>query len=439
MKTLYIDCGMGAAGDMLTAALLELHPDPDAFVEKLNGLQIPGVIFEKENSVKCGISGTHMHVWVNGEEEGDHDHEHHHDEHEHHHNHEHHHDIGEEVHGHDEVHDHHDHAHHDYHGDGHDHDHGHHHHVHRGMGEIEAIVRGLTIPEKVKEDVMAVYRLIAEAESHAHQKPVTEVHFHEVGTMDAIADITAVCLLMDELRAERIVVSPIHVGSGHVRCAHGILPVPAPATAYILQNCPIYGGKIQGELCTPTGAALLKHFASEFGEMPLMRVERTGYGMGKKDFEMVNCVRVMMGDTERKSEQVCELSCNLDDMTAEEIGFAMDRLFELHALDVYTVAAGMKKNRPGHILYVICKVEDRTALVSGIFRYTTTLGVREQLMGRYTLEREMKEINTPYGTVRQKVSSGYGVTRAKYEYEDLSRIAREWGMTLDEVRKLTTN
>lgn len=272
MKTLYFDCGMGAAGDMLSAALLELFDDKQAVLDELNALGIPGVEFKAEVSTKCGINGTHLSVTVNGEEEESadvHDHEHH--AHDHVHEHEYHHD--------------HDHEH------THEHEHGHGHHHHSSMADIEHIIGHLPLENAVRADVIAVYKLIAEAESHAHGMPVSEIHFHEVGTMDAVADITATCLLIRKLAPEKIVASPVHVGAGKVRCAHGVLPVPAPATAYILRDVPIYGGRIQGELCTPTGAALLKHFAAAFGDMPVMRVQRVGYGMGKKDFEVANCVR----------------------------------------------------------------------------------------------------------------------------------------------------
>ena len=328
MRTLYIDCSMGAAGDMLTAALLELLPDKEDFVEKLNGLGLGGVTFELESSVKCGITGSHMTVKVDGVEEESHDHHHEHEhEHDHHHDHDH-------EHEHEHHHDH-----------DHDHDHDHHHeHHHSSMGDIEHIVRGhLNIPDKVKEDVLSVYKLIAEAESFVHGKPVTDIHFHEVGTKDAIADVTAVCLLMNEIGADKVVVSPIHVGSGQVNCAHGILPVPAPATAHILKDVPIYGGNIRGELCTPTGAALLKHFATEFGKMPVMSVSAIGYGMGKKDFEAANCVRISLGESENVSGEVLELSCNIDDMTGEAIGFAMDMLLSESQAAV-SMAENVQKN-----------------------------------------------------------------------------------------------
>ena len=405
MKTLYLDCGMGAAGDMLTAALLELLPDPDGFVDELNALGIPGVQYRREASVKCGITGTHMSVTVNGVEESDHAHAHHHD-HEHTHEHE------------------------------HTNEHEHTPHQHSSLHRIRHIISGLHLPEAVQHNAKAVYGLIAEAESRAHNVPVTEIHFHEVGTMDAVADVVAVCLLMDRLAPERVIVPPIHVGSGHVHCAHGILPVPAPATAYILQGLPIYGGSIKGELCTPTGAALLKHFATEFGEMPVMRVGAIGYGMGKKDFPAANCVRSMLGEAGESSHTVCQLSCNVDDMTAEAISFSMDRLFDAGALEVYTTPAGMKKSRPGTLICALCPEAAREAVVEAMLRHTTTIGIRESLCRRYVLERHIESIETPYGVVRRKDSCGYGVTRSKYEYDDLARIAEERRISLSEVAAL---
>ena len=427
MKTLYLDCGMGAAGDMLTAALAELLPDPDAFFAKLNALGIPGVEYIREPSVKCGITGTHVTVKVDGQEEASsdtdphgHDHEHHHD-HDHHHDHEHDHEPD-----HDHEHDPH-----------HEHDHGHAHH-HSGLSDIEHIVREhLDLPGKVRDDVLAVFGLIAEAESHVHGVKIDEIHFHEVGTMDAVADVTAVCLAMAALSPDEVVVSPVHVGSGHVSCAHGILPVPAPATAYILRDVPIYGGAIRGELCTPTGAALLKHFADRFGDMPVMRTEKIGYGMGKKDFEAANCVRALLGEREERSSDAVLLACNLDDMTPEAVGFAMETLLADGALDVWTTPVGMKKNRPGILLSVLCRPEDREATVRRLFRHTSTIGIRESTVRRYTLARREEIRETAAGPVRRKISEGYGVTRVKDEYEDLARIAREEGISLAEAKEKT--
>ena len=447
---------------MLTAALLEIVPDKDKCVRELNAIGIPGVRFEATPSVKCGITGTHVSVKIDGVLEADllsdaeyhyeHDHSHEH-EHDHHHGHDHGHDHGYDHdhghhHGHGYDHDHehehdhhhghdHDHDHEHEHDHGHDHDHHHAHgHHHASMADIEAIVNGLNIENAVKDDVLAVYRLIADAESRAHGMPVTEIHFHEVGTMDAIADITAVCYLVRAIAPDRIVVSPIHVGSGHVHCAHGILPVPAPATAYILRGVPIFGGRIRGELCTPTGAALLKHFANEFGDMPVMTISAIGYGMGSKDFEEANCVRVMLGETGRGTDEIVELNCNIDDMTGEELGYAFEKLLTAGARDVFSTPITMKKNRPGILLSVLCSPSDKDSLIRAIFKYTTTIGIREKLLRRYVLDRS-EDIELAEGVyVRRKEVSGYGVSRSKYEFDDLRKIADAKGISLREALML---
>lgn len=429
MKTLYLECNMGAAGDMLTAALLELHPDPQGFVERMNRLGLPGVVFAAQPAVKCGITGTQVSVTVGGEEEESHDvplHSHVHETAQ---------DEAHPGHAHDHVHVH-DHDHEHTYGHEHSHEHGHGHHHHTGMGDIRHILSHLDIPQPVRQDAEAVYQLIAQVESHAHGRPVEEIHFHEVGTLDAVTDVVAVCWLLHDLAPEQIVASPVHVGCGQVRCAHGILPVPAPATAYILQGVPTYGGSVQGELCTPTGAALLKHFVQRFGSSPVMRVEKTGYGMGKKDFEAANCVRAMLGQTQEESTTIAQLACNLDDMTPEALGFAQERLWEAGALDVTTAPIGMKKNRPGVQLTCLCRLEDREKLVSVLFAHTTTLGVRESLCTRYTLARSQRTVETEHGPVRVKEARGWGVTREKPEYEDVAKIAREQGLTLDQVKEL---
>ena len=436
MSVLFIDCGMGAAGDMLTAALADLFPDKEAVVRELNGLNIPGVEYSHSKASKCGITGLHMDVFVNGREEDEHmydsaacEAEHTHGEHTHGS-----HDHGDHTHG--------DHAHGEHsHGE---HSHGGHTHTHTGLHQIEHIVWDLGLKKSVESDVLAVYKLIAEAESNVHGVPVTDIHFHEVGTMDAVADIVAVCFLLDKLGADEIVASPVHVGSGTVKCAHGILPVPAPATAFLLQGIPTYSTEIKGELCTPTGAALLKHFVTRFGAMPSMITSAIGYGMGKKDFERANCVRVMLGEPfsaaadSADEDRVLELSCNVDDMTAEEIGFATERLMEAGALDVYTVPIGMKKNRPGTLIRVICSESKKKELVELIFKHTTTIGVREAVTYRNILNREIVNAETPYGNVRIKSVSGYGVERKKAEYEDLARIAKAENISLREARDRVT-
>ena len=342
MRTLYIECNMGAAGDMLMSALYELLEDKKGFLDKMNALGLPGVKIEAQPGKTCGIAGTHMAVKVYGEEEKE----------------------PEEGHG----------AGH-HHGYEEGHHHGHHHHA--APGYIAGLIGGLDLPEEVKRHARAVYDDIAQAEAKAHGCPVSDVHFHEVGALDAVADVTGVCYAMYLLGAERICASPVHVGSGTVRCAHGVMPVPAPATANLLEGIPFYGGEIRGELCTPTGAALLKHFADSFGPMPMMTTEKTGIGIGTKTFEQANCIRVFLGDTrERENGEITELVCNIDDMQPEALAHACSRLLEHGALDVYTLAGNMKKGRPGHVLTVLCRPEDEAALARQILAETTTNGLR---------------------------------------------------------------
>lgn len=266
MKTLYFDLGMGAAGDMLTGALLELMPDREAALEQLNRLGLPHTHFSMERGSKCGISGTHIHVTVLGQEEQPCQ------------------DVPRQEHIHEHEHE-------------HEHGHNHHDHSHTAMADIRQAVQALSVSDAVKARVLEVYARIAQAESLVHGVPVDQIHFHEVGSLDALADITAVCCLLEQLAPEKILASPVQVGFGKIRCAHGILPVPAPATAQILLGIPIRAGDIPGELCTPTGAALLRQFVSDFGPMPLMTVERIGYGLGQKDFPAANCLRAMLGES----------------------------------------------------------------------------------------------------------------------------------------------
>ena len=405
MRTIYLDCSMGAAGDMLMAALLELLPEKDTFLQKMQSLGLPGLEISAEPSVKCGITGTHMRVLIHGEEEG-HPHEHAAEAHAHSHA-----DAPEAAHAHVHVHPHH----------------------HTDLDELTRRISHLNVSEAVRSNILAVYQSIADAESRVHGVPVEQIHFHEVGSLDALADVTGVCLLMELLVPEQVLASPVHVGSGQVRCAHGILPVPAPATALLLEGIPIYGGSIRGELCTPTGAALLRRFVTRFGPLPPMRVEKTGYGMGTKDFEAANCVRAMLGQTEESAGHILELACNLDDMTPEAVGFAMEQLFAAGALDVYTTPIGMKKNRPGVLLTCMCREDDREAMLRTIFRHTSTLGVRVSVCDRYTLSRRQYAVQTPDGEIRVKESSGWGVLRRKAEFEDLARIARQTGKSIAEV------
>lgn len=437
MKTLYIECNMGAAGDMLNAALLGVCPSPEQYFETMNGLGIDGLHVASVPCEKCGISGQQMVIEINGEEEEPDDiplggtaeahNSHTHDSalsHDH--------DHADAEHGHDHAHAHH-----------HDHDHDHsghphaHMHAHFTVKDVIARIEALPVPEQVKRDACAVYGIIAKAESEAHGKEMETVHFHEVGAIDAIADVVGACLLMHMIAPDRVVVSPIHVGSGQVKTEHGILPVPVPAVVNILKGVPTYCGEVRKELCTPTGAALLKYFADEFSYMPPMQTEKVGYGMGKRDFAAANCVRVLLGTDavpqEGPNGTIAKLECNLDDMTPEAIGAAVDRLFDAGALDVFSVPVFMKKNRPAVLLSCLCRTADADRFAAMLLRETSTLGVRRMICDRYTLERSFEPAETAYGTVTVKRGSGYGVVKAKPEYADVERCAAEAGVPFETV------
>lgn len=423
MKTLYLECGMGAAGDMLTAALIDLFKEPEQIIDKLNRIGIPKVKYVIEDSEKCGIKGMHVRVLVDGIEETPAD--------------------MDESFAHKEMNDHMHNGHiHDEHV--HDHQPGHHAHHHSSMHDIENIIQGLDVNDNVKKNAVEVYKLIAEAESNVHGKTVDEIHFHEVGSMDAVADVVAVCYLIDGLKPDNIIASPVRTGYGHVHCAHGILPVPAPATALILQKIPVYAGELEGEFCTPTGAALLKHFVKEYGNMPVMSIENTGYGMGSKNFPIANCLRAYIGENadsdgmyekDKIHDRIIELRCNLDDMAPEDIAYATELLMNEGACDVYTLNIQMKKNRPGIMLCCMCKQNEKEKFAGLIFKHTSTIGIREYECNRYILKRENIVIDTGYGKVQAKKSEGYGTKRIKAEYEDIARIAKETGLPISEVRK----
>lgn len=390
MKILYLDCSMGAAGDMLSSALFELIDNQKEFLEKINSAGIPNVAVTAENALKCGISGTHLCVRINGAEES-------------------------EICSH------------------------HSSHHHNTLADIEHIINHLFLSEKIKMNAMSVYKMIAAAESKVHNTSVSEIHFHEVGTLDAIADITMFCTLIDLIGADKIVASPVNIGSGKVACAHGILPVPAPAAAEILKGIPVYSNGIDGELCTPTGAALLKYFVNYFDNMPCMAVDKIGYGMGAKDFETANCVRAFIGSGENdydNTDSIFELSCNIDDMTAEELSFAVQVLLDSGALDAYTSSVVMKKGRLGMMLTVLCKSEDKEKFVRLIFKHTSTIGIREGVHKRYVMNREIYIAETEFGAVKIKNSSGYGTKKFKFEYEDLARICRENNISFDKLKSL---
>lgn len=396
MRTLYLECAMGAAGDMLMGALYELCPEKEKFLRDMNAL-IPGVSVEAEPVRRQGVAGTHTRVVIHGQEEGHHHHEHE----EHHHGHE------------------------------------HHHHEHRSLADIEAMIDGFDLPEAVREKAKAVYALIAQAESAAHGVEVGEVHFHEVGALDAVVDVTGVCLLMDILSPDAVCASPVAVGSGTVHTAHGLLPVPAPATARLLTGVPIVTGDIAAELCTPTGAALLRTFAGSWGAMPDGVIQGCGYGCGTKDFPRANCLRAFLVETAEQAggpnDAVAELKANIDDMTGEALGYALDRLLEAGALDVSYAPVVMKKNRPGVVLTCLCRPADADRLAVEILRHTSTFGVRRTDCARYAMEITMESVETAYGPIPRKTGTGYGITKSKPEYDALASAARERNIPLAAV------
>ncbi len=388
MKTLYLECNMGAAGDMLMAALYELLDESqrEAFLNTMNTLGLPGVELTPMAAKTCGIAGTHMKVTVHGHEE----HEHHHD---------------------------------------------HHHHHHATPGHIGELIDGLSLPQAVKERARSVYDAIAQAEAQAHGCGVGDVHFHEVGALDAVADVVGVCYAMYLLGPDVVCASPVHVGSGTVQCAHGVMPVPAPATANLLKGVPAYGGEVRGELCTPTGAALLKTFVQSFGPMPVMETEKIGCGVGTKDFSpQANCLRAFLGEEEpRESGDIMELVCNIDDMTPEALAFACQRLLEAGALDVYTTPGTMKKGRPGWVLTVLCDPGRDQELIRQIFTHTTTNGLRFRLSEKLYLAPGIRQVQTQWGPVRVKAAEGFGVTHAKPEFEDVAALAKANGLPYQTV------
>lgn len=392
MRTLYFECAMGAAGDMLMAALYELCPEKETFLSDMNRL-IPGVTLEVERVVRQGITGAHMRVSINGREEGC----------------------------------------------GHSHDHGHSHHQHRSLADVLALIDSFSLPRPVLEQAGAVYQLIAHAEARAHGVPVGEVHFHEVGALDAVVDVTGVCYLMHLLSPDEVAASPIHVGSGTVRTAHGVLPVPAPATACLLEGLPIYSSYIDGELCTPTGAALLKTFADSFRPLPAGTVLGCGVGCGTKDFARANCLRAFLLETadtpDGPNDQVTELKANIDDMTGEALGFAMERLMEAGALDVSHTPIQMKKERPGVLLTCLCRPADADRLAREILRHTSTFGVRRTDCSRYAMAVRRENAATEFGPIAAKTGTGYGLTKRKPEYADMASAAQAHGVPLEAVRE----
>ena len=381
MKILYLECNMGIAGDMLMSALFELFDNKEEIIDEINRIGLPDTVISFNNRETCGINGTHAEVVVNGVTEGE---------------------------AHSTC-------------------------THRKLADVKGIINSLNISDRVKEKASQVFNILANAESLVHNTTPENIHFHEVGTLDAIADIVVCSFLIDRLSPDKIASSPVNTGSGTVKCAHGVLPVPSPAAAEILKGVPAYSNGINGELCTPTGAALLKCFADEFSSLPVMITEKIGYGIGSKEFETANCVRAFLGRSDN-NESTVELACNIDDMTPEELAFACEVLLKNGALDVCQCPTVMKKSRLGTALSVLCSEKDKQKILELIFKHTSTIGVREYKINRYTLERHIEKVSTPIGDADVKISKGYGVIKKKVEFEHLKKLAEYNGLSVNDVK-----
>ncbi len=424
MKILYYDCFAGISGDMHLGAMIDAGVDPEHLISELKKLKLTGYKLNIYREKRKSIEGTK--VDVNLEKET----------HSHHHNNDHH--------SHDDHHHHHahdDHHHHE-HDDGHSHTphSGHHHHEHRNFSDIKQILANSELPVKTKDRALKMFRLIAEAEAKIHGVSVDEIHFHEVGAVDSIVDITGAAICLEYLKPDRILCSTIELGSGMVRCAHGLMPVPAPATSEILKGIPVKTGGTPHEATTPSGAAILAANVHEFTDTVTFRPTKTAYGIGHRDMELPNILRVYLGEMDEislSSENVVLIECNIDDMNPEYYSHIMDRLFSEGALDVYITPIIMKKSRPAAILSVITDHKNMQNFSKIMLEETTTLGVRAQTVSRRMLDREFETIKTSLGSVTVKKALMNGISiKWKPEFEDCKRIADEQGLLLHEVYKI---
>ena len=383
MRTLYLECGAGASGDMILGALADLLDDPKEAKTIIESAGIPDVEITIERSEKNHIGGTRVRVIAKGQEEG----------------------VGE-----------------------------HSNHTHRKLSDVMGIIDILSVSDDVKKNAKDIYSNIARAESEVHGESVGEVHFHEVGMLDAIADIVGTCMLIEKLSPDYIVASPLRTGFGYVKCAHGKLPIPAPATAILLKGVESYSGDLEGEFTTPTGAALIGFFAEEYGQRPRMSIGGIGVGIGHHDHPIPNIIRAFIGESQEKLFDIFEINCNIDDMTPEDLGQMVDMLLEEGASDATITPIIMKKGRPGHRLTCLCREADKDRLSRLILANTSTIGLRVWKAERYEMFSHLEICRTQYGDVRIKVSEGYGIRKWKPEHDDLVKLASENGVTVGAVR-----
>ena len=422
MRVLYFDCFSGASGDMVLGALIDAGVALEDVRSALGSLAISPDSVWTEPVVRAGIRATKF--CVTGEEAA-HAHEPMH------------------VHAHEHSHGHAAHGHRHGHHENHAHTHSHaavDHHDHRSLTEINQLIDRSALSAGGKTRAKELFQRLGEAEAAVHGTTLEKVHLHEVGALDSIIDIVGAVHALETLGIDRVVASPLNVGSGSVRSAHGLYPVPAPATLLLLKGAPIYSGPQQAEMVTPTGALLVSAYASEFGAIPPMKVTAIGYGAGSRDFaETPNVLRVMIGDAEAKASptSVVVIEADIDDMNPQIFGVVMETLQAEGALDVFYTAIQMKKNRPGTLLTVVAPPDARERLTAVIFRETTTIGVRYREMSRECLDREEVVVSTPLGPVRVKVARRDGrVLNASPEFEDCARIARERNVPVKEVQAL---
>ena len=382
MKTLYFDCFAGASGNMILGGLVSLGVDERELVEQIKLLNVPDFEIEFSTANKSGISAIHASVKAPRE------------------------------------------------------------HVHRHLHHIEKIITDSNLADKIKQSAIQIFTRLAEAEAKIHGIEIKKVHFHEVGAMDAIIDVTGACIGFEMLEIERFACSKIHVGSGFAKMAHGKFPIPPPAVAELLQGIPIYSTEIQGELCTPTGAAIISTLCETYGEINDLNIEKIGYGAGTRDYEdFPNAIRLMVGESQSskvKSQRsnLVLLETNLDDISPQILGFVMEKAFELGALDCWFTAIQMKKNRPATMISILCNPENRPQLTELLYLETTTLGIRVREVERECLERKFIKIQTQFGEIDVKIGIFNGKqVNAMPEFEQLKRIAVEQNVPLKEVRK----
>jgi uncharacterized protein (TIGR00299 family) protein len=378
MKILYYDCFAGISGDMHLAALLDLGVDHNAWLQELAKLNLEGYQAQIRRASRKGITGTQVQVVVDAHQP-----------------------------------------------------------EHRNLRQIEALISRSALSDAIQARAIGVFGRLAEAEARIHDTTLDRIHFHEVGALDAIVDIVGGAIALDWLKVDRVLCSPVELGSGVAHCEHGVLPVPAPATLELLKNVPVRLDAVPFEATTPTGAALLTTFVDEFVERPAFSIQRIGYGVGHRDGPIPNVLRVCLGEQaapERSEQELHVLECNIDDMNPEWYDYMLERLFAGGALDAWLTSVQMKKNRPGILLSVLSTPEQASHLTDLLLIETTTLGVRQYAVKRTALVRESVQVTTPYGEVTVKLACHQGRTlRGKPEYEDCKRLALEHGVPIHEI------